>query len=476
MLRYPSRMPETPSPVVAAQEWLAAHEAELIADTQRMLRIGSVQSDPVPNGPFGKENREALDLALKLANEWGMETKDVEGYAGHAEFGSGETMVMALGHLDVVPIGDGWKHEPFGAEIDGDYLYARGASDDKGPTMAAFYAARALKETGAEMPSRIRVVFGCNEESGFKCVERYFQTEEKPTLGFAPDAGWPCIYAEKGIADFVIQVSLPKGPVSLLSIEGGSRPNIVPDSSTAVYELSNEYLAVAKEKATEFWDKNITISWNANKVTVNAKGKAAHGSWPFVGDSAVERALRFGFEIAPSEQHEAFWKFVNLAHPSGVGLGIHGRDGVSKDLTANLGVAKTVSGLAEFTVNVRYPVTWQGEDLRKMGEDFLKTEWKEAKVASFSDSKPLYFPKDTEPVVSILKVVEAELGEKMEPGVMGGGTYARAVPNCVAIGTGWEGDGPAHEHDERMKVSHLLKMSKIYAHLFYKLAHAAAKK
>jgi succinyl-diaminopimelate desuccinylase len=60
-----------------------------------------------------------------------------------------------------------------------------------------------------------------------------------------------------------------------------------------------------------------------------------------------------------------------------------------------------------------------------------------------------------------------------EPGVMGGGTYARAVSNTVSIGTGWEGDGPAHENDERMKVSHILRMAKIYTHIFYRLAQAA---
>jgi succinyl-diaminopimelate desuccinylase len=56
---------------------------------------------------------------------------------------------------------------------------------------------------------------------------------------------------------------------------------------------------------------------------------------------------------------------------------------------------------------------------------------------------------------------------------MGGGTYARAIPNTVSIGTGWLGDGKAHETDERLKVEHLFKMSRIYAHIFYKLAIVA---
>ena len=222
-------MPEKPAAVAAAQAWLEQHEQQLIDDLRALLQIESLETDAEPNAPFGPGNREALDFVLSKAEEWGMATKDVEGYAGHAEFGEGDKLVMTLGHLDVVPVSDGWKHAPFGAEIDGDYLYARGAVDDKGPTMAAFYALRALKETGADLPCRMRAVFGCNEESGFKCVERYFQTEEAPTYGIAPDSGWPLYNAEKGIANLVVNAPFPKGDLAIISMNGGSRPNIVID-------------------------------------------------------------------------------------------------------------------------------------------------------------------------------------------------------------------------------------------------------
>jgi ATP-binding cassette subfamily B protein len=42
--------------------------------------------------------------------------------------------------------------------------------------------------------------------------------------------------------------------------------------------------------------------------------------------------------------------------------------------------------------------------------------------------------------------------------------------NTVSIGTGWEGDGYAHETDERLKVENLFRMSRIYAHILYRLA------
>ena len=92
-------------------------------------------------------------------------------------------------------------------------------------------------------------------------------------------------------------------------------------------------------------------------------------------------------------------------------------------------------------------------------------------VARWDDSKPLYFPLDHPLVKTVCDVYEEETGERKKPGVMGGGTYARAVPNSVAIGTGWQGDGEAHQTDERLKIEHLFKMSRIYAHIIWRLAH-----
>ncbi|MCH8273583.1 MAG: Sapep family Mn(2+)-dependent dipeptidase [Armatimonadetes bacterium] len=464
-----------PQAVERAQAWLEEHQDELLADLRAMLRIPSVQGEAEPNAPFGSENRRALDLALRLGEKWGMRTRDVEGYAGHAEFGDGEPLVMALGHLDVVPAGDGWKHEPFGAEIDGGYVYARGAQDDKGPTMAIFYAARALKETGADLPARLRVVFGCNEESGFKCVKRYFEVEEAPTLGVAPDAAWPLIHAEKGIANLTIRVPLPKGAITLTVLQGGSRPNVVPDKARAVLVIAESEMAAVREKCDDYWDRNVSFTIQDRSVEIDAIGSAAHGSTPFEGDNAIVRALRAAAALAPAEQQEQFSKLLAIGHTSGAGLGIHGRDDVSEDLTTNLAIAEVAGGAAVLTINVRYPVEWKGADVRERCSEFLKEEFEGAEVEDFSDSPPLYFPLDREPVKTILEAYREEIEEDKEPGVMGGGTYARAVPNTVSIGTGWEGDGPAHQHDERLKVEHLHKMARIYANILYRLTHAAAR-
>lgn len=455
--------------------WLEAHEQELIEDDRAMLRIPSLESDAVPNGPFGQANRDALDLALKLSEQAGMKTVDLEGYLGYAEFGQGKHLILSLGHLDVVPTGPGWKYPEFGAEIHDGYIYARGAVDDKSPTMASFYAMRAVKECFPDLQVRFRQAFGCNEESGFGCVHRYVQTEEAPTFGVAPDSGWPVCYAEKGIADLLVTVPLRKGPISLVSLDGGQRPNIVIDHAVLKLDVDATVVGFVKEKAGAYWDKNVEFQWEGSRLTIVSHGKAAHGSTPFYGDSALTRVLRCATGIVPPEQAEFFRDLLGFTHPSGVGLGIHGREDATGDLTSNVGIVETKDGEVVFTVNVRLPTSWSEEELgRKAAE---KTGSLEIGASAKVDhlSKGLFFPIDSPLVSAVISAYRAETGENNEPFTMGGGTYARAVPNTVSIGTGWIGDGEAHQTDERIKVDHILKMSKIYAHIFYKLALEAIK-
>jgi succinyl-diaminopimelate desuccinylase len=461
-----------PDPILEKiHDWLRAHEQELLDDTLAMLQVPSVESEPQENAPYGKENRQALDLALGLAQKYGFATTDLEGHIGYADFGQGDRLVMSLGHLDVVPVGPGWKHAPFGAEIDGGYIYARGSVDDKGPTMASFYAMRALREVFPEIPARMRQVFGCNEESGFGCVERYVKTEEAPTYGIAPDSGWPLYHAEKGIANLEISVPLNAGAdMQLLEIEGGQRPNIVIDSCSAKVRVAASVRAEVEAKLADAWDRNVTFAWEGDVLGVFGIGKAAHGSRPFDGDSAAIRVTRFLREISPLSSFAFFDELFDMGHIGGAGLGIAGSDEPSGDLTSNLGIVKTEGGNVELLYNIRYPVTWTGEKLQALCEKKLATLKSGFHLRVTRDSPPLYFPLDHPLVKTIVDVYEAETGELRTPGTMGGGTYARAVPNTVSVGTGWEGDGAAHETDERLKVEHLFKMSRIYAHILYRLA------
>ncbi len=460
--------------VLKIQQWLRDHQQELLDDYRAMLQIPSLEGPAEPKAPFGKENRRALDLALELSSKYGFKTKDLDGYIGYAEFGEGP-LVMSLGHLDVVPVGAGWKHEPFGAEIDGGYVYARGATDDKGPTMASFYAIRAIKECVPDLHCRLRQAFGCNEESGFGCVHHYVQVDEAPVFGVAPDSGWPLINAEKGISNLTLSLPLPPGDFALLEAMGGQRPNIVIDSCTAKVKVGSGVRKEVEEKLGDAWDKNVTWKWDGDVLEIQAVGKAAHGSMPYYGDSAAARVFRFLYSLAPVPDQDYYEKLFYSTHPSGSGIGIHGRDDVSDDLTCNLGIVDTSDGRLRLLFNVRYPVTWKGDYLRDLCLSYLGKKLPGWTLDEFTDSPSLHFPLDHPLVSTIVDVYAEETGERKEPGVMGGGTYARAVPNTVSIGTCWEGDGNAHETDERLKIEHLYKASRIYAHMLYRLCRLAEK-
>lgn len=398
-----------------------------------------------------------------------MRTHHLDGYIGWAEWGRADRQVLVLGHLDVVPVGPGWKHQPFGAELEDGYVFARGAVDDKGPSMAAFFAARALMAVAPDLPMGIRVAFGCNEESGMRCAEHYVQHEPPPTYGVAPDSGWPLYHAEKGIANFAVECPLPKGDFALLEVSGGQRPNIVIDTCSARVQIAPRLKAKVVEALAEYWDRNLDFSWEEDVLCIQARGKAAHGAHPFGGDSAAIRVFRLLVELAPLDCEHEYHQLFSILQPGGDGLGIAGADEVTGALTCNLGIVQTQGESLVLTFNVRYPVDWSGEVLRQKLEKRL-VELPGYGLTVMRDSKPLYFPLDHPMVRAICEVHEAETGESKKPGAMGGGTYARMVANTVSIGTGWAGDGPAHGTDEKLKIEHLHRMARIYAHILHRLA------
>jgi succinyl-diaminopimelate desuccinylase len=454
--------------------WLRAHESELLDDYRDLLKIPSLESEPLPNAPFGSENRRALDFALSLGRKWGMGVTDSDGYCGWADFGSGDRQIASFGHLDVVPVGPGWKHDPFGAEIDDGYVYARGAVDDKGPTMASFYAMRAIQQVCPNVPATMRQWFGCNEESGFGCIAHYAARYPAPTYGVAPDSGWPLYHGEKGIANLVVERPLVTGDLELLEVSGGQRPNIVIDLCTARVRVAEPVRAEVEAKLAEAWDRNVTTRLDGGDLTVEARGKAAHGAWPIGGDNAAVRCFRFLREIAPVSCQKAYSELLEVGHIGGDGVGVAGSDEPSGALTANLGIVETVGGKVRLTVNCRYPVSWTGQRLVDQCRAKLAKLSGGFELASSTDSKPLYFPLDHPLVSTVCDVYREETGEDKEPGVMGGGTYARAIGNTVSIGTGWDGDGDAHETDERLAIESLFKMSRIYAHILWRLANLPA--
>lgn len=75
-------------------------------------------------------------------------------------------------------------------------LSARGTLDDKGQQLL-YYAIKILEDMNVDWKKRIHMIISTDEESDWKCTDRYFKTEEMPTLGFAPDAELQAVFMVK---------------------------------------------------------------------------------------------------------------------------------------------------------------------------------------------------------------------------------------------------------------------------------------
>ncbi|GIV15597.1 MAG: dipeptidase PepV [Armatimonadota bacterium] len=454
----------------ALQRWIEEHTDEMIADLRTLLQCESVKSHPLPGAPFGLGVRCAFDRVLEFGERYGFRTKDYDGYALHLEMGEGDEIVATLSHVDVVPPGNGWSVPPFDGVLRDGYIYARGAQDDKGPTIAVIYAARAIRELGLSVRKRLRLIVGGDEESGWECMKYYFQHEpERPACGFTPDGGWPLIYAEKGIVNLQLEKSAPRSDNTprITWARGGERANMVPDYAEAFLQATDEQISAIQNVLAGLED--VVTASEEDGVLVTARGKSAHGSSPSEGINAVAKLLDALKPLNLPE--EATWlgavrKWANSL--DGSALGIAHSDEVSGATTTNLGVFEYDGSRVKCTVNVRYPVTWTLDALLNQLQAAIESTG--FSLASQFGIAPLYVPLETPFLQTILRVYREETGDESPPRTMGGGTYARATQNIVAIGTGFEGDGAAHEPDERIAVSTLQKITLIYARILYELA------
>lgn len=173
-----------------------------------VVKIPSIESEAVEGAPFGIEVNNALLKALEISEELGFKTKNIDGYMGYAQYGEGEDYIGVFGHLDVVPIEDGWINPPFSGHIEDGKIYSRGVLDNKGPIMAALYGLYAIKESGLKVTKPIRIVFGTDEESGFEDLNYYLSKEKPPVMGFTPDCKYPVVYGERGRAKIRVKVDI----------------------------------------------------------------------------------------------------------------------------------------------------------------------------------------------------------------------------------------------------------------------------
>ena len=173
---------------------------QLVETLQKIVAIPSKEGEPENDAPFGEAVACALKETLKTAESLGFQTAYGSGHVGYAQLGDQLDYVAALGHLDVVPEGKGWIHDPYGGVIDeaDNRMYGRGVLDNKGPILSCLFAMKAISMSELPQKHAIRILFGTNEETGFHDIPVYLETEQPPVAGFTPDCKYPVVYGERG--------------------------------------------------------------------------------------------------------------------------------------------------------------------------------------------------------------------------------------------------------------------------------------
>ena len=408
---------------------------EMKNSLKTLVSIPSVESEALPNMPFGKGVFDALDYFLSLADSFGFKTINYDNYIGEVDFGDGKEEIAILCHLDVVPAGDltKWTYPPFSATEANGKIYGRGTTDDKGPAMVCLYCMKELKDEGYVPNKKIRLILGCNEESGWKCIEHFNKVASFPDYGFSPDADFPVIYAEKGIlhAEFCFNALSSE----LKDVNGGERINVVCDKCEAIAPLN------------EFFMKQCGVREENGKIV--ATGVSAHGSTPEKGENAIGKMVSYLEATGMIDGRIGDYLFKDK-------MGLKELKDETGNLTMSPDLIRKEGDRIFVSVDFRYPSLLDGEKLIEA----LKLI---APVRILSHQKPLFNDKNGFLVTTLLNVYNEATGENAKPLAIGGGTYARALKYGTAFGPEIAGeDCHIHEPDEFVSINNLGLQFKVY--------------
>lgn len=431
---------------------------DMIESIKAAVRINSVMDEDTATEsmPFGKGVDESLRKTLEIAESLGFKTVYKDGYYGYAEIGKGEELIGILGHIDVVPIGDEskWKFPPFSATEEDGYIYGRGTQDDKGPTIAAMYAVKALLDAGVKFEKRVRFIIGGDEENLWRCIAKYTENgEEIPSMGFTPDSSFPVTNAEKSLVQFYLRGN------------GSKEINLnISGALNAVPGVAN-YTGKLADKLSEKLDE-LKFDYEKDGESITVIGKRVHAASADKGVNAIERLCKALYEIGVEDDVVRF--VAELSDSVGSKILPNCVDDVSGTLTLNLGELIINEKESKIGFDSRVPVKFTIEDLEYAVKEKAANYGLE--FEEFDRLKSLYVPADSELIKTLVSVYEEETGLEGTPKSSGGATYAKALDNCVAFGAMFPFDEKTeHQENERVNIKNMIKATEIYALSVYRL-------
>ncbi len=434
----------------------------ILRDITRLVAVPSVEGTPEPGAPFGAGPRAALDKALEIAAELGLETYNAEGYIGWAQTGpiaGGQKYLATITHTDVVPEGNGWDADPYTVRVRDGWLLGRGVSDDKGPGILCLYALKYLKDSGIELKYPVRALLGTNEETNMHDVDYYAAHYPMPAFCFTPDAEFPVCNGEKGgFNGEIVSPKLENGVI--LDFQGGVARNAVPDRAFCTVRVAPDAIECTEGVTKEAGENGATV--------LRGQGKSGHAAMPAGTVNAISLLVDcLLHNHIGTEAEQAYLRVLQKLHAAtdGSAVGIAADDGLFDPLTIIGGTIGQEDGVIRQSFDCRYPTNTDPEKMTAALEQVCGTA---AHLENLTSRVPFYIAADSPAIQTLINTYNEVTGEQQTPFTMGGGTYARHFPYAVSFGPEHTDvaipafAGPMHGANEGAPFEKLIEALKIY--------------
>ncbi|MBQ2826582.1 MAG: Sapep family Mn(2+)-dependent dipeptidase [Clostridia bacterium] len=458
--------------------WLDANRDKIVEEWMELIRIPSVEGEPLPGAPFGVECLRALSASAELFRADGFDTKIAcDGKYGLAKWERGEKTIGLFGHSDVVPAGDGWIFtEPFSPIVKEGTLIGRGSADNKSGIIAALCAMRALRECNIPIKSTLLAFLGSNEETGMQDIDAFIENEEMPTLSIIPDADFPCSTGEKGIihawAESTSNLS------DIIDFKGGSAFNIILDEVDVTLKYSPALESEIKNKINGNDKFSLGKDENGN-LSLRALGVAKHAAYPKGSVNAAAKVAELLSDCPSLSGNDrkilaSVAKFFSCYY--GEGLGIQHDDSDFGPLSAANGMVKVNAGKLRISIDIRYGASFGAEDLEaRLNSTLAENGWS---IAEITNSPGFSIDKNS-PIPGVMESIYNEItGREEHAYVLSGGTYARHLKNAFSVGVKApspdgsdkklqmpDGHGGEHERDECIVLAEFFRAVRIIIHM-----------
>ncbi|MDB5882866.1 MAG: acetylornithine deacetylase or succinyl-diaminopimelate desuccinylase, partial [Ramlibacter sp.] len=194
--------------------WIDANFDEEVKFLQELVRVPT-DTPPGDNAPHAERTAELLQAfgfeaqrhPVPLAEVQAHGLQSITNLVVRRQYGEGRTIALNA-HGDVVPPGEGWTHDPYGAQIADGKLYGRGAAVSKSDFATFTFAVRALESLHAQLKGSVELHFTYDEEFGGELGPGWLLRNQltRPDLVIAAGFSWEVVTAHNGCLQLEVTV------------------------------------------------------------------------------------------------------------------------------------------------------------------------------------------------------------------------------------------------------------------------------